>query len=93
MEHTQLIGSKRVQVIKKYVTTVTLIKPNDGLGDNGLHIFNCPDCKNPVLQYRGEIASILPGFTPVELPIIVQCSNRDCRRKYSFNYFAEEDIE
>ena len=45
-------------------------------------MWNCPTCKAPVFQYKGRILSIVPGFVPTEVPILVQCSNRECRQKY-----------
>jgi hypothetical protein len=74
---------------KTYITTVTLIKPKEG--DKERHVFFCPDCRNAIIEYIGEVVSIVPGRIPQDLPITVPCRNYKCRRKYTFNYFAEKE--
>lgn len=72
--------------IKSIITTVYLSRPEN----HELHIFHCPDCKNPVIQYAGEIVKIIPGMNETKLPIVVECSNGRCKRKYNFITFLEE---
>lgn len=69
---------------KDYTTSVTLIKD-----DERKHVFFCPDCRNAVIEYCGEVVSIIPGGSPQELPITVFCKNHRCKRKYIFSYFVE----
>ena len=69
------------------MTAVTLIKPETG--DDSKHVFFCPDCRNAIIEYIGEVISIVPGSIPKDLPIAVACKNYKCKRKYMFNYFAE----
>lgn len=73
---------------KKFHTTVTLIKKDNDTE----HLWYCPDCRNPVIKYKGEVVSIIPGYAPSELPLIRQCRNDDCGRNYVFCYFAEEEL-
>jgi len=58
------------------VTTITLIENYQG----GHKMWNCPTCKRPIFQYRGRVVSLVPGEVPVEIPILLQCSN--CKQKY-----------
>lgn len=74
---------------KKFTTTVTLIRVNPNVNDEA-NMFFCNDCKNAVAQYKGEVIKIHPGEVEVDAPLIVQCSNPKCNRKYLFNYFVEE---
>lgn len=72
--------------VKSVTTTVYLSKPDS----QELHKFHCPDCRTPILQYKGEVVKVVPGFNHAELPIVVQCSNSKCKRKYNFISFVEE---
>lgn len=74
--------------IKKYTTSITLVKTNESLYD-GWHMFFCCDCKNPVFQYKGEVVKIIPGEKETLTPIAVQCSNPECRRKYQVDSIIE----
>jgi len=77
---------------KIYATTVTLIRRPPEI-DLESHVFFCPDCRNAIIEYIGEVVSIVPGGESQELPITVPCKNYKCKRKYTFNYFAEiEDV-
>lgn len=73
---------------EKPIISVVLLKPDEE-HEHQYCMFFCNDCKNAIMQYKGEIISIIPGQTESEAPIIVQCSNQKCRRKYQFNYFAK----
>lgn len=70
---------------KVAITSVYLEKFVDG----SIHKFFCSDCRNAVCQYQGEVVSIVPGLAPSSLPLLVQCSNEKCRRKYQFISFVE----
>ena len=60
------------------VVTVAIV---ENYTDN-FKMFNCPTCKNPIFQYKGRLVAILPGYAPTEVPIVIQCSNSNCRQKY-----------
>lgn len=64
------------------VTSVWLAK--DPLDPEGyrLKMFFCPNCQNPVIQYKGHIVTIVPGACPSKLPILAKCSN--CKMRYLF---------
>lgn len=51
----------------------------------GLEMFYCPKCRFPILQFEGEIVTILPGGSPSRLPLVIQCRGQNCGRKYMFN--------
>lgn len=72
-------------VKKSFVTTIYLVRNDDPY----LRPFFCPDCRNMILQYGGEVARIVPDQTSTNLPIVVQCRNRDCGRKYQFISFVD----
>lgn len=44
--------------------------------------FHCPVCRCPLFQYCGEVVSIIPGGSPTPVPVIIQCKNKNCGRKY-----------
>lgn len=55
--------------------------------DDQWHPFFCHDCRTQILQYKGDIVSISPGVAPKNIglsPIMVQCRNPNCNRKYQF---------
>ena len=55
------------------VTSVILTAdPHDKLGKD-LHMFFCFNCQNPIAQYIGKIIRIVPGSTPLSLPILLKC--------------------
>lgn len=56
-------------------------------GDGKIRMFFCPNCQAPLLQYKGKIVAIVPGFTPSPLPMIRKCDG--CKMKYSFNGIVE----
>ena len=55
-------------------------------------MFNCPRCKCAIMQFKGDIIQMIPGFTPVNTPIIIQCRSENCRRKYAFTGFTKSEI-
>lgn len=65
------------------VTNVTLSYDIDDIAEDKLKMFFCMQCQNPVAQYQGEVLSIMPGATPVRLPIIIKCPH--CKHLYRFN--------
>ena len=43
---------------------------------------HCSKCGRVLFQYKGRQVIELPGETPVQIPIILQCSNPTCSQKY-----------
>jgi len=78
---------------KVFVTTVYLVKHSNSQE----HPFWCPDCRNMILQYRGEVIKLAPGSLvdgeDSTLPLTVMCSNTNCKRKYQFVSFVGDDYE
>lgn len=60
---------------------------------SGVEMFNCPTCKAPVLQIQGDVVTMLPGESPSKLPIIIQCRNPMCGRKFQFHVMPEPVTE
>ena len=60
---------------------------------NDFTMFNCPRCRNPVFQYKGRLVSIAPGYAPVEIPVVIQCSNASCRQKYLIDRILSRQID
>jgi len=57
------------------------------------HPFFCPDCRNMLMSYTGEIVSIVPGGIQIHTPTsIIQCQNRNCGKKFQFVYVAELEV-
>ena len=53
-------------------------------------IFNCFDCRVPVIMYAGHVAVVYPGRERsswwigedyVKFPLTVQCKNNECRHR------------
>ena len=66
------------------VTSVILSHDyNDPQGMN-MYSFHCYRCGNIVLQYKGFVAQVVPGITPIKPPTIIRCSNSKCKQHYSF---------
>lgn len=76
-------GHKDIDVI-----TVSVV---ENWGEN-FKMFNCPTCKNPIFQYRGKMISIVPGYTPTEVPFVTQCSNASCRQKYLVKSILSREV-
>jgi hypothetical protein len=45
-------------------------------------IYYCSRCKCPVFQFKGNLVTEIPGGSPCKVPIIKQCPNKTCGRKY-----------
>ena len=57
-------------------------------------MFFCPDCRNPIAQYKGQLVMEHPGYTPVSLdhsPVMIQCKNPQCGRKVVFQDVVKRD--
>lgn len=56
------------------------------------HIFYCHACRNPIMQYQGEVIMELPSNHPSKMPLIIQCKNQTCKRRYNIiGYVLEEN--
>ena len=55
------------------VTSVVIGRDLNDLEGEKLHMFFCYNCQNPICQYIGKVISILPGSTPLSLPILLKC--------------------
>lgn len=53
--------------------------------NNDVKIFYCHLCRYPILQYQGDVVTLIPGEAPSQLPIIVQCKGKHCGNKYVFH--------
>lgn len=52
------------------------------------HMYYCNACRNPIMQYRGEVIMEIPGLHDNNYPIIIQCKNDRCKRRYNFLGFT-----
>lgn len=77
--------SKRPRAAKR-VYTVWIVPKED---DKWL-IYHCPDCRNPIAQYNGELVAEIPGEAPKPYPVKIQCKNPSCGRKIIFKEAAEQ---
>ena len=74
----KVITIEQIKITKELpVTTVVVEKHGD---PDDVHMFFCPNCGQPILQYKGRIAFILPGAAPCNMPVIVECKR--CKTKY-----------
>lgn len=71
----------REQVKEVPVTTVILQSDVDDQAEERLKMFFCYNCQNPVAQYNGHVFAIMPGKSPVSLPVYIKCPN--CKKLYS----------
>ena len=78
---------QRQHKIEIRYTSVWLVNNNDKILPN---VFYCPKCRAPVIQYIGEMVTIVPGGSPSKVPIIVKCPNPKCGTKYYFNAIVNE---
>lgn len=60
---------------KKNIKVTSVIIQNDDMDKNKemLHMFFCYNCQNPIAQYIGNVLRIVPGSTPLSLPILLKC--------------------
>jgi len=72
----------------KRIYTVWIVKT----ADDKWRIYHCPDCRNPVAQYQGDIIAEIPGKVPNSYPIMIQCRNPNCGRKIIFKQAIEQVI-
>lgn len=58
--------------------------------DKKIHPYFCPNCRNVVMTYAGDVVMEMPGEHPNNMPIVVQCKNPNCRTRYHFIGFVKE---
>lgn len=58
----------------------------------------CPDCRQPIIQYKGDLIMEHPGIDgsmldiqPTTPPLMVQCKNAGCGRKIMFQGVAKRE--
>lgn len=75
---------------RKRIFTVWLIY----IPGNEWLMYFCPDCRNPIAQYKGQLVMEHPGYQPVNLshsPVMIQCKNPQCGRKIVFQDAVRRD--
>ncbi len=77
------------QVVNYQVTSVWLTPDVNDPHNMRLKMFFCPNCRTPILQYKGFITKIIPGELPVDLPIVIKCPNTECNQRYSVQGITE----
>jgi hypothetical protein len=55
-------------------------------------IYHCPDCRNPIAQYKGDLVAEVPGEAPTPYPVQIQCKNPNCGRKIVFKEAIEQVV-
>jgi len=79
--HNKEINPKTGKYIaKKRVHTEWLVRAED----DKWHMYFCPDCRNPIAQYKGDLIASVPGEAPEPYPVQIQCKNPKCGRKIVF---------
>ena len=78
---------------QKKVTTVWLDSEIGARGNDKVKMFFCPNCRIPIIQYTGNIATIVPGGSPYIPSTILKCKGsvqnpdgtwEECGHLYSF---------
>lgn len=87
--HNTTLNPKTLKMIAKKRTYTVFVVPRD---DGDWSIYHCPDCRNPVSQYRGDLVCEIPGEAPGPYPVKVQCKNPKCGRKILFKDALEQVI-
>lgn len=82
---TYIPTSGRFRASKRVITVYTVFKNN---GD--WSIYHCPDCRNPIAQYKGDLVAEIPGEVKSDYPVMVQCKNPNCGRKILFKSSSEQ---
>jgi len=70
----------------KTIQVTTVILSHDYNDPNGVNMYSyhCHRCGHIMLQYKGFVAKVLPGLTPIKLPKIIMCTNTRCKQRYCF---------
>jgi len=78
---------------QKKPTAIFLEAEVDGTGDK-TKLFFCFNCRIPLIEYRGRVASIVPGDTPFKVGTMLKCKGNvqlrdggweECGMYYSFH--------
>lgn len=64
----------------KRIYTVWIVPTNDDIW----RMYYCPDCREPIIRYKGDIVAEIPGESPQPYPLEVMCKNKGCGRTLVF---------
>lgn len=80
--------------IKTHKKVTTIILEEDELNGEGIEqMWYCPNCRSPVLQYKGSVMHIVPGMHPYEPSTKIKCKGTkmdhkgirvECNTYYAF---------
>lgn len=82
-----LIHYQETHYIQTTYTTLYLQSNNEA----ELKIYYCSTCRCPLLQFKGDLIQELPGLAEAKLPMILQCRNPSCGRKYMVIAIVRQD--
>lgn len=68
-------------VAKKRIYTIFVVASDD----DTWKIYHCPDCRNAIFQYKGDLVREMPGLVESKCPVLTQCKNPNCGRKVQVN--------
>lgn len=76
--HNYTLNLATLKVVpRKRVYTVWVVASDDG----NWKMYHCPDCRNFMFQYKGDLVAEIPGEAPQPYPVMIQCRNPNCGRK------------
>jgi len=78
--HNKSLGTQGQWKPRKRTYTIWVVEAED----NKWKPYFCPDCRNMICQYKGELVAEVPGEVGNSYPIKVQCKNANCGRKIVF---------
>lgn len=84
--HNKFLTNSGKWIATKRTFTVFVVTPSD----DQWKIYHCPDCRNPIAQYKGDLVAEIPGAVSSEYPVKIQCKNAKCGRKILFKDAAEQ---
>lgn len=58
--------------------------------DNQWKPYHCPDCRNMIFKYKGNLMMEIPGEVIVKAPMKVRCKNSSCGRTILWAGSAEQ---
>ena len=60
--------------------------------DDQWRMYHCPDCREPVVRYKGDLVAEIPGESPHPYPMEIRCKNPGCGRTLVFEDAIEQVI-
>ena len=88
--HNVTINLKTLKTVAAKRTYTVWLVPTE---DDDWRIYHCPDCRNPIAQYKGDLVAEIPGESPSPFPVKVQCKNPLCGRKIVFEDAIRQFLE